>query len=100
MLKVQELFLKRFDNTTSKLGYSRTEAIREAMRRFEQEGEKRLMERPEMILENMSKLYGEQQKQVFENIKKIQESRQKPVIWMKPNTEEDANTASKKLQQK
>jgi metal-responsive CopG/Arc/MetJ family transcriptional regulator len=46
-LKVPEDFLKRFEEVSEKLGYSRNEAIREAMRRFEEQASQKLMNRPE-----------------------------------------------------
>jgi metal-responsive CopG/Arc/MetJ family transcriptional regulator len=88
ILKVPESFLKRFDKTIIELGYSRTEAIREAMRRFQQDGEKRLGERPENVFENLSKLYADQQKQIVENYKRLQEEKQKQIIWMQPKKQE------------
>ncbi|MGQ9691837.1 MAG: ribbon-helix-helix domain-containing protein [Thermoproteota archaeon] len=36
-LKIPESFLKRFDEVVEASGYSRNEAIREAMRRFEEQ---------------------------------------------------------------
>lgn len=39
--------MKRFDETSEQLAYTRTEAIKEAMRRFQEINEQKLMQRPE-----------------------------------------------------
>jgi metal-responsive CopG/Arc/MetJ family transcriptional regulator len=46
-LKVPEAFLKRFDEVSEMLGYTGNEAIREAMRRFEDQASQKLISRPE-----------------------------------------------------
>jgi metal-responsive CopG/Arc/MetJ family transcriptional regulator len=66
ILKVPEAFLKKFDKIVTELGYTRTEAIREAMRRFQSEGEKRQAEKPEVVAEIVSKAYIDQWKKMFE----------------------------------
>lgn len=55
-LKIPEAFIKRFDETSEQLGYTRTEAIKEAMRRFQEAGEQRLMQRPERASEMMKQM--------------------------------------------
>lgn len=52
-LKVPTTFIDRFDKVTEALGYSRTEAIRESMRRFLEVGEIKLKERPEEAFAQM-----------------------------------------------
>lgn len=74
ILKLNSVFMKRFDETSEQLGYTRTEAIREAMRRFQQQGEKRLMQRPETVAENMRQIMLEVFKPIFEMAAKTQEA--------------------------
>ena len=61
VLKIPEAFMKRFDNTSEQLGYTRTEAIKEAMRRFQEANEQKVMQRPEnasaMMKEMMSAVF-------------------------------------------
>ncbi len=47
MFRMPSGFMQRFDRVTESMGYSRTEAIREAMRRFQTELQGELSERPE-----------------------------------------------------
>jgi hypothetical protein len=53
--------MKRFDDTSEQLGYTRTEAIKEAMRRFQEANEQKVMQRPEnasaMMKEMMSAVF-------------------------------------------
>lgn len=53
--------MKRFDFTSEQLGYTRTEAIKEAMRRFQEANEHKVMQRPEnasaMMKEMMSAVF-------------------------------------------
>ena len=56
ILKVPTPFLERFDKTCAQLGYTRTEAIREAMRRFELMGEEQLLRRPETSSKYMKQM--------------------------------------------
>lgn len=58
--KVLEPFLKRFDEVAEACGYTRTEAIREAMRRFVEQESQKLMNRPENVAQTI--------RQVIENI--------------------------------
>jgi len=55
-LKVPEAFLKRFDEVSEMLGYTRNEAIREAMRRFEDQASQKLMSRPENAAQNIRQM--------------------------------------------
>lgn len=55
-LKVPESFLKRFDEVSEMLGYSRNEAIREAMRRFEEQASQKLMNRPENVAQTIKQM--------------------------------------------
>jgi metal-responsive CopG/Arc/MetJ family transcriptional regulator len=61
VLKIPEAFMKRFDYTSEQLGYTRTEAIKEAMRRFQEANEQKVMQRPEnasaMMKEMMSAVF-------------------------------------------
>jgi metal-responsive CopG/Arc/MetJ family transcriptional regulator len=61
VLKIPEAFMKRFDDTSEQLGYTRTEAIKEAMRRFQEANEQKVMQRPEnasaMMKEMMSAVF-------------------------------------------
>jgi metal-responsive CopG/Arc/MetJ family transcriptional regulator len=61
VIKIPEAFMKRFDDTSEQLGYMRTEAIKEAMRRFQEANEQKLMQRPEnasvMMKEMMSAVF-------------------------------------------
>jgi metal-responsive CopG/Arc/MetJ family transcriptional regulator len=61
VLKIPEAFMKRFDDTSELLGYTRTEAIKEAMRRFQEANEQKVMQRPEnasaMMKEMMSAVF-------------------------------------------
>ncbi len=47
MFRMPSTFMQRFDRLTESMGYSRTEAIREAMRRFQSELQEEISERPE-----------------------------------------------------
>jgi hypothetical protein len=55
-LKVTESFLKRFDEVSEMLGYTRNEAIREAMRRFDDQASQKLMSRPENVAQNVRQM--------------------------------------------
>jgi len=46
-LKASALFMQRFDEQSAKLGYTRTEAIRESMRRFSYWMDNKIKQRPE-----------------------------------------------------
>ena len=61
VLKIPEAFMRRFDDTSEQLGYTRTEAIKEAMRRFQEGNEQKLMQRPE----NASAVMKEMMSAVF-----------------------------------
>jgi len=74
ILKVPENFLKRFDQMSEQLGYTRTEAIREAMRRFQEQGEQRLMQRPETAAENMKQMMTAVFSPIFEMAAKAEET--------------------------
>ncbi len=47
MFKMPSAFMARFDKIAETFGYSRTEAVRQAMREFQLDLEERLSERPE-----------------------------------------------------
>jgi hypothetical protein len=47
IFKMPESFMNRFDSTSEMLGYTRTEAIKEAMRRFQEVNEQKIQQRPE-----------------------------------------------------
>lgn len=89
ILKVPETFLKRFDQTSEQLGYTRTEAIREAMRRFQEQGEQRLMQRPETVAENMRQMMTAVFSPIFEMASKAEETeklhKSKKLIELPPN---------------
>jgi hypothetical protein len=55
-LKVPESFLKRFDEISEMSGYSRNEAIREAMRRFVEQESQKLMNRPENVAQTIRQI--------------------------------------------
>jgi len=54
--KVPEAFLKRFDEVAEAFGYTRTEAIREAMRRFVEQESQKLMNRPENVAQSIRQI--------------------------------------------
>jgi len=57
--KVQRDFLERFDRVAEALGYDRTEAIREAMRRFVDEHSRRLGITPEGAVQRLRQVIEE-----------------------------------------
>jgi len=62
IFKMPESFMGRFDKTSELLGYTRTEAIKEAMRRFQELNEQKLQQRPEnaqeMVKQIMSGIFS------------------------------------------
>jgi hypothetical protein len=58
VLKLPEAFMKRFDHTSEELGYTRTEAIKESMRRFQEANEQKLTQRPENASAMMKEMMG------------------------------------------
>lgn len=57
--KVPGAFLKRFDEVAEAFGYTRTEAIREAMRRFVEQESQKLMNRPENVAQSIRQIIEE-----------------------------------------
>ncbi len=53
MFKMPLGFMERFDRVAETFGYSRTEAVREAMRRFQLDLEENLSDRPEEAVKGM-----------------------------------------------
>jgi hypothetical protein len=53
MFRMPSLFMQRFDRVTESMGYSRTGAIREAMRRFQSELQEEVSGRPEEAAKQM-----------------------------------------------
>ena len=62
IFKMPESFMNRFDETSEMLGYTRTEAIKEAMRRFQEVNEQKVQQRPEnaslMMKQMMSSIFS------------------------------------------
>jgi metal-responsive CopG/Arc/MetJ family transcriptional regulator len=56
IFKMPESFMKRFDETSEMLGYTRTEAIKEAIRRFQEQNEQKIQQRPENAQEMMKQM--------------------------------------------
>jgi len=57
--KVPKEFLERFDRVAEAVGYDRTEAIREAMRRFLEESERKLRSAPESAAQALRQVIEE-----------------------------------------
>lgn len=74
ILKMSESFMRRFDHTSEQLGYTRTEAIREAMRRFQEQGEQRLMQSPETAAETMKQMMSAIVTPILEMAQKSEEA--------------------------
>ena len=74
VMKIPTAFMTRFDRIAEELGYTRTEAVKEAMRRFEEWGERRLMGRPEIAASNMKQMMESIFKPLFEAADKYEKS--------------------------
>ena len=85
-MRIPTAFMERFDRIAEMLGYTRTEAIKESMRRFEEWGEKRLMERPETAAENMRKMMESIFKPLVEMAAKQEETEGGKIVEVKKKT--------------
>ena len=79
-MKVPAIFMERFDRIAETLGYTRTEAIKESMRRFEEWGESRLMKRPETAAENMRQTIEAIFKPLIEMAAKAEETKVEEIV--------------------